>query len=97
MNKDANNIKFDGNVVRWISSNNIPFADTLAGLVADGVITQNQAQASVQQKTVEDALAISRYISFREKHGYSEEEIAEIQSEFGDDEVVDVLTGKAII
>ncbi len=67
MNKDANNIKLDGNVVRWISNNNIPFADTLAGLVADGVITQQQVQASVQQKAVEDALAIARYISFREK------------------------------
>jgi hypothetical protein len=97
MNKDANNIKLDGNVVRWISNNNIPFADTLAGLVADGVITQQQVQASVQQKAVEDALAIARYISFREKNGYSKEELAEIKSEFGNDEVVDVLTGKAII
>jgi hypothetical protein len=97
MNKDANNIKFDGNVVRWISSNNIPFADTLAGLLADGVITQTQVQASVKQRSVEDALTIARYISFREKNGYSEEELAEIKSEFGDEEAVDVLTGKAII
>ncbi len=44
-----------------------------------------------------DALAIARYISFREKNGYSKEELAELKSEFGNDEVVDVLTGKAII
>ena len=97
MNKDANNIKFDGNVVRWISNNKIPFADTLAELLDDGVITTTQMRASVKQRAVEDALAIARYISFREKNGYSEEELAEIKSEFGDEEAVDVLTGKAII
>lgn len=96
MSKYANQIKFDGNIIRWISSNAIPFADVLADLVKAGVITEAQASASVQQRSVEEALAIARYISYREKHGYSAEERAEIAAEFGDEDAIDVFTGKAI-
>ena len=97
MSKYAKQIKFDGNVVRWISSNNIPFSDIMAELLAAGVITNDHVEASRKQKAVEDAQSILRYMEFREKNGYSAEEIAEIKAEFGNEEVVDVLTGKAII
>lgn len=96
MSKYADQIKIDGNVVRWISNSQIPFADVLGVLVSDGVITESQASASVQQKSVEDALAISKYVAFREKHGYSDEEKFEIRAAFGNERVIDVFTGKAI-
>ena len=45
-----------------------------------------------RQKQVEYEL--KEYRAFRKKHGYSREELAEIQAEFGNEKVVDVLTGQ---
>ena len=42
------------------------------------------------------AVAIAQYVERRERHGYGEEERAEIRAEFGDEPVVDILTGRRI-
>jgi len=40
---------------------------------------------------------LKQYIESRAKHGYSDEELFEMQASFGpDEEVVDIFTGKTI-
>jgi hypothetical protein len=44
-----------------------------------------------------DLDALTRYIESRNKHGYSDEELFEMEASFGpDEEVVDIFTGKTI-
>ena len=49
-----------------------------------------------EQKDIETQEFFGRYRAQREKYGYSEEEKAEMRAEFGDEEAVDVFTGKVI-
>ena len=82
--------------VRWVSSNNIPPTDILEMAVVDGTITWEMFERSTKQNSIETTEFIKRYQAMREKHGYSEEEQMEMRCEFGDEEVVDVFTGKVI-
>ena len=44
-----------------------------------------------------DLAVLKRYIENRQKYGYSDEELFEMQASFGEDEeVVDIFTGKTI-
>ena len=55
--------------------------------------------AFTKEKTVEDKdlSVLKRYIENRQKYGYSDEELFEMQASFGEDEeVVDIFTGKTI-
>jgi hypothetical protein len=46
---------------------------------------------------IKDLEAITKYIENRQKYGYSDEELFEMEASFGPDEVVvDVFTGKTI-
>jgi len=46
---------------------------------------------------LKDLDALTRYIESRNKYGYSDEELFEMEASFGPDEVVvDVFTGKTI-
>lgn len=85
-----------GPVVRWISSNNIPFEDMLERFLLAGVITDTDMANSIAQRKVEDKAAIEAYISNRQKYGYSDEEKFEMRAAFGDEEVVDMFTGLKI-
>lgn len=82
--------------VRWISSNNIPPTDILEMAVVDGTITWEMFERSTKQNSIETQEFLGRYQAMREKHGYSEEEQMEMRAEFGDEEVVDVFTGKVV-
>lgn len=97
MNQHASNVAVTNNIVRWISSNAIPFDDVLQELVNDGVITTEQMSLSSQQKKVEQAEFLAQYIKARQKRGYSDEEMFEMRAAFGPGEtVVDVFTGQTI-
>ena len=46
---------------------------------------------------LKDLEALTRYIENRNKYGYSDEELFEMEASFGpDEEVVDLFTGKTI-
>lgn len=85
-----------GPVVRWTSSDNIPFKDMLERFLLAGVITEMEMANSLVQRKIEDAAAIERYIANRQQYGYSPEELFEMKAAFGDEEVVDIFTGKTI-
>ena len=82
--------------VRWVSSNNIVPSDILEMAVVDGTIDIAVRNRTEEVREVEDEIHIRNYINFRQKHGYSEEELMEIDAEFGDDEPVDIFTGREI-
>lgn len=82
--------------VRWAYSNNIVPSDILEMAVVDGTIDIALRNRTEEVRIVEDEIFIKNYINFRQKHGYSEEELAEINAEFGDDEPVDIFTGREI-
>ena len=82
--------------VRWVASDNIPPTDILEMAVVDGTITWEMFERTQEQKDIETQEFFGRYRAQREKYGYSEEEKAEMRAEFGDEEAVDVFTGKVI-
>lgn len=91
---DSNRIVVKGGVVRWISSNNIPFDDMLAKFVVEGKITSREAEISAEQRKVEDAAAIERYIQRNKGRKLSDEERFEMRAAFGEGaEVTNILTG----
>jgi hypothetical protein len=46
---------------------------------------------------IKDLEAITQYIENRQKYGYSDEELFEMEASFGpDEEVVDIFTGQTI-
>jgi hypothetical protein len=92
---DETNPEF-GPVVRWGSSNNIPFLDKLTEFKSLGLITEELVLNSTQVRKIESAKQIQEYIASREQYGYSDEERFEIQASFGNEEVVDIFTGERI-
>jgi len=82
--------------VRWNSSDNIVPSDILEMAVVDGTIDISVRNRTEEVRKVEDEIFLKNYINFRQKHGYSEEELMEINAEFGDDEPVDIFTGREI-
>ena len=85
-----------GPVVRWVSNNAIPFEDMLQRFVLSGDITDTEMVNSLVQRKIEDKAAIEAYVASRQKYGYTDEEKFEMRAAFGDEEVVDVFTGKTI-
>ena len=85
-----------GPVVRWISSDNIPFEDMLTEFLIAGYIDAETVVNSMNQRKVEDKAFLEQYVANRAKYGYSDEEKFEMRAAFGDEEVVDVFTGKTI-
>lgn len=84
-------------VVRWISSNNIPFMDMLTDFLVAGLIDQDTVINSDKTRKAEDAKFIAEYVSFRKTNGYSDEELFEMRAAFGaGEQVVDVFTGRTI-
>lgn len=92
---DETNQNF-GPVVRWVSSNNIPFIDKLAEFFVEGLIDNKVLHNSAEARKIEDKASIEQYIQNRKKYGYSDEEKFEMRASFGDEEVVDIFTGKVI-
>lgn len=88
-------IREDGSV-RWIMSDNMVPSDIMEMAVVDGTLTIDQRNKAEELRIVEDELFLKNYINFRQKHGYSEEELMEINAEFGDEEPVDIFTGREI-
>ena len=91
---DSDRIVVKGGVVRWISSDNIPFDDMLAKFVVEGKITSREAEISAKQREVEQTKAIQNYINRNRGRKLSDEERFEMRAAFGEGaEVVNFLTG----
>ena len=81
-----------GPVVRWNSNNCIPFADMLQEFEDAGWIDGQMYVNSVDQRVVEDRIAIENYC--KNYKGPSEEEKFEARAAFGSGAtLVNVLTG----
>ncbi len=88
---DETNSK-SGPVVRWNSNDSIPFQDMLEAFVSLGYIGQLELQNSLDQRKIEDRIAIEAYR--KNFKGYDSETLAEMRSEFGSGAtVVNMLTG----
>ena len=82
--------------IRWVSNNSVPPTDILEMAVVDGTITMEEFFISGEQKDIDTTRHFAQYAAMRERHGYSAEERAEMRAEFGNEEVVDVITGKIL-
>lgn len=90
-----NDMYFDEEgIPRWKSNNSVPMNDMLDMWKFLNKEFDYDKAVEARQKQVEYEL--EEYHSFRKKHGYSREELAEIQAEFGNEKVVDILTGTVI-
>lgn len=92
---DETNADF-GPVVRWNSSNNIPFGDMLTEFLVAGYIDQQTVVNSLNARKIEDAKFIDGYIASRRSRGYSDEEKAEMANAFAGETVIDIFTGEVV-
>ena len=76
---------------RWKTSDNCLPSEVFeeAGMQAPA---SQKEQRDLEAKKFADA-----YRAHREKNGYSEEELAGMKAAFGNEEVVDVITGKTVL
>jgi len=85
-----------GPVVRWCSNDRIPFEDMLQAFEDAGWIDGQMYSNSVEQRVVEDRIAIENYR--KNYKGPSEEEMLEARAEFGSGvKITNVLTGTTYI
>lgn len=82
-------------VVRWKTNDRVPPKDLLE-LWKYGSKPFDYEE-SIRVSDIEIQQSIAEYKQFRAKHGYSDEERAEMKAAFGNEPVVDVLTGKRVI
>ncbi len=95
--KYANDFYVDNNdVVRWKSNDRVPFDDMLTNFLLADLICQENVLRSMTARKEEDIKSLEEYVVRRQKYGYSAEEKAEMKNAFGDQEVFDIFTGKAI-
>jgi hypothetical protein len=86
----------NNDVVRWKTSNQVPFDDMLTKFLLEDLICQEQVLRSMSARKVEADIAIQQYVENRQEYGYSDEEKFEMQAAFGGEEVVDIFTGKVV-
>lgn len=65
---------------------------TVAVYVNSSVSVENTQRA----RDIETQHELDEYVRYRQMHGYSDEELAEMRATFGSQRCVDVLTGKHI-
>jgi hypothetical protein len=85
----------DAPVVRWKSNNNIPPEECIDAFLKAGFITEQESINSTEQREIETAASIQKYIERMKNHVPSDEDVFEMRSAFGDGSiVVNVITGK---
>lgn len=85
-----------GPVVRWLTSDNIPFEDKLTEFLIAGLIDQQTVVNSINLRKEEDKAFLTEYIANRQKFGYSDEEKFEMRAAFAGEEVIDLFTGEVV-
>lgn len=82
--------------LRWLSNDSVPPQDCLEQWHEIGLLSDEEFSHSDIIREHESSEAIRQYVEYREKHGYSDEELFEMRAAFGDEPVVDVFTGKKV-
>lgn len=91
---DSNRIYLKAGVVRWVSSDNVPFDDMLEQFVKEGRITAKERAISNRVREKESAEALDRYIARNRGRKLSDEERFEMRAAFGEGaEVTNIFTG----
>ena len=91
---DSNRIYLKAGVVRWQSSDNVPFDDMLEKFEAEGKITSRERALSNKVRSEEAAVAIQNYIDRNRGRALSDEERFEMRAAFGAGaQVTNFLTG----
>lgn len=93
--KEDFNVDTNG-VIRWNSSNNVPFDDMLTEFLIGGLVTQEEVLRSMSMRKIEQEQFLEQYVANRKQYGYSDEEKFEMRAAFGDEEVIDVFTGELV-
>ena len=97
MVKYANDFYIDSeNVVRWKSNDQVPFDDMLNTFSDANLIDSQNLVNSCYTRNIEAVRSLEEYVARRQATGYSVEEKVEMRNAFGDEEVVDIFTGKVI-
>jgi hypothetical protein len=91
-----NQTYLENNVIRWVSNDTVPPLEILTELFVSGYITREIHFDSLATRKIEDLAFLEQYVANRQKYGYSDEEKFEMRAAFGDEEVVDVFTGKVV-
>ena len=91
---DSNRIVVKGGVVRWQSSDNVPFDDMLERFVAEGKITSKERAISNRVRERESAEALQKYFDRNRGRKLSDEERFEMRAAFGAGaQVTNIITG----
>lgn len=94
--KEDFNVDING-VIRWNSSNNVPPKDILTEFLVAGLVSQEEVLRSISISKIEQEEFLKAYVARRQKYGYSDEEKFEMRAAFGNEEVVDIFTGKKVV
>jgi hypothetical protein len=82
-------------VVRWKSSNNVPFDDMLQDFALLGLIDEETMARSVRARQADNAIFDAEYRRQRANYVPSDEEVFEMRAAFGEGAtVVNVITGQ---
>lgn len=89
----------DGDVVRWISNDNVPFLDMVTDFATLGLIADFQVELSENTRKIEQAAFLKEYMIAQANRSEEQknEERMMAQAAFGPDaKVVNILTGEVL-
>ena len=89
----------DGDVVRWVSNDNVPFLDMVTDFATLGLIADFQVELSENTRKIEQAAFLKEYMIAQANRSEEQknEERMMAQAAFGPDaKVVNILTGEVL-
>ena len=89
----------DGDVVRWISNDNVPFLDMVTDFATLGLIADFQVELSENTRKIEETAMLKEYMFAQANRSEEQknEERMMAQAAFGPDaKVVNVITGEVL-
>ena len=89
----------DGDVVRWVSNDNVPFLDMVTDFATLGLIADFQVELSENTRKIEQAAFLKEYMIAQANRSEEQknEERMMAQAAFGSDaKVVNILTGEVL-
>ena len=89
----------DGDVVRWISNDNVPFLDMVTDFATLGLIADFQVELSENTRKIEQTAFLKEYMIAQANRSEEQknEERMMAQAAFGPDaKVVNILTGEVL-
>ena len=97
--KNFDDAYMDGDVVRWVSNDNVPFLDMVTDFATLGLIADFQVELSENTRKIEQAAFLKEYMIAQANRSEEQknEERMMAQAAFGSDaKVVNILTGEVL-